>query len=310
MAILVQLPEGEARFVAVEPEFFACPLGEVPGRVRRTIEQVMRSSSDQVDEKHDMEMEELSSAFQDFRLEDEDDEDDEDVDYRILFQGRDLELEKASRAFLSTMEAGKLGTLRVVFRLLGGKGGFGSLLRSQKGGKKTTNFDAMRDLNGRRIRHVKAVERIKEWLEKKKREDELVNLLTGEGPELPKPTSEADSVDPEYLRKLKRSAASRPGLVSQGLRHLEEELKEATLDPATSHLAMDSCDNEMKTLESAKRIRTDEKEAGGVADDGADWMGAMSALSSLNSLSSDDEADEPGEGEIPEASSTGASSSK
>jgi hypothetical protein len=35
------------------------------------------------------------------------------------------------------------------------------------------------------------VERIKEWLEKKKREDELVNLLTGEGPELPKPTSEA-----------------------------------------------------------------------------------------------------------------------
>ena len=34
------------------------------------------------------------------------------------------------------------------------------------------------------------VERIKEWLGKKKREDELVNLLTGEGPELPKPTSE------------------------------------------------------------------------------------------------------------------------
>ena len=44
-------------------------------------------------------------------------------------------------------------------------------------GKKTTNFDAMRDLNGRRIRHVKAVERIKEWLEKKKKEDELVTFL-------------------------------------------------------------------------------------------------------------------------------------
>ena len=44
-------------------------------------------------------------------------------------------------------------------------------------GKKTTNFDAMRDLNGRRIRHVKAVERIKEWLEKKKREDELVTFF-------------------------------------------------------------------------------------------------------------------------------------
>ena len=44
-----------------------------------------------------MEIEELSSAFQDFRLDededDEKDENDEDVDYRILFQGRDLELE-------------------------------------------------------------------------------------------------------------------------------------------------------------------------------------------------------------------------
>ena len=52
-----------------------------------------------VDERQ-MEMEELSSAFPDFRLdedeEDEDDENDEDdeaVDCRILFQGRDLELE-------------------------------------------------------------------------------------------------------------------------------------------------------------------------------------------------------------------------
>jgi hypothetical protein len=43
-----------------------------------------------------------------------------------------------------------------------------------------------------------------------------------------------------------------------GLRHLEEEQKEATLDPATSTLSTDSCD-EMKTFESAKRLRTDEK---------------------------------------------------
>lgn len=311
MAIVVQLPEGEVRFVAVDPEFFACPLGEVAGRVRHTLHaSAIRCSSDPV-EKHETEMEmmeELSSAFQDFHLTEEDNvEDVEDVasvDYRVLFQGRDLELEKASREFLSTMEAGKLCTVRVVFRLLGGKGGFGSLLRSQKGGKKTTNFDAMRDLNGRRVRHVKAVERIKEWLEKKKREDELVNLLTGEGPELPKPTSEADSVDPEYLRKLKRSSASRPALVSQGLRHLEEEHKEVTL-------STDSCDNsETGTQETAKRLRTDAEKADGLADDGADWMGAMSALNALSSEDEADDADEAGQGEIPEASSAGASSSK
>lgn len=40
-----------------------------------------------------------------------------------------------------------------VLRLRGGKGGFGAMLRNQRGGlnaKKTTNFDAMRDLSGRR----------------------------------------------------------------------------------------------------------------------------------------------------------------
>jgi hypothetical protein len=43
-------------------------------------------------------------------------------------------------------------------RLLGGKGGFGSMLRAQGGrmsSKKSTNFDACRDLSGRRLKTVK-----------------------------------------------------------------------------------------------------------------------------------------------------------
>eukprot|EP00965_Chrysotila_dentata_P054567 1811201-Pleurochrysis_carterae.AAC.1 len=44
--------------------------------------------------------------------------------------------------------------VRTALRLLGGKGGFGAMLRSAgKNGVKTTNFDACRDLNGRRLRH-------------------------------------------------------------------------------------------------------------------------------------------------------------
>ena len=77
-------------------------------------------------------------------------------------------------------------------------------------------------------------------------EDELVNLLTGEGPELPKPTPESEpsddtskvfqvkaqmisfkqasgctqeSLDPEFVRKLKRSA-QKSSLVSEGLEEL------------------------------------------------------------------------------------------
>ena len=48
-------------------------------------------------------------------------------------------------------------TFNLGLRLLGGKGGFGSMLRAQGGrmsSQKTTNFEACRDLNGRRLKTV------------------------------------------------------------------------------------------------------------------------------------------------------------
>ena len=59
-------------------------------------------------------------------------------------------------------------------RILGGKGGFGSLLKSQSrqaGANATTNFGACRDLQGRRLRHVNdavAAAQAREWREKLK----------------------------------------------------------------------------------------------------------------------------------------------
>jgi len=71
---------------------------------------------------------------------------------------------------MGKLESGKPCMIRVLFRLLGGKGGFGALLRKQTNsrGKKTKNFDACRDLTGRRLRHSTAVDRIKEWMAKKR----------------------------------------------------------------------------------------------------------------------------------------------
>lgn len=59
-----------------------------------------------------------------------------------------------------------LSTIYLNFSLLGGKGGFGSLLRgaaTKAGQKKTNNFDACRDMSGRRLRHVNAEKRLEEW---------------------------------------------------------------------------------------------------------------------------------------------------
>ena len=52
---------------------------------------------------------------------------------------------------------GAVMTVQVLLRLVGGKGGFGSMLRSQGGrmaSKQSTNYEACRDLNGRRLKVI------------------------------------------------------------------------------------------------------------------------------------------------------------
>ncbi|KAG0538931.1 hypothetical protein BDA96_03G279100 [Sorghum bicolor] len=67
---------------------------------------------------------------------------------------------------LTSAADGQFPYASALLRLRGGKGGFGSLLRgaaSKAGQKKTSNFDACRDINGRRLRHVNAERRLEEW---------------------------------------------------------------------------------------------------------------------------------------------------
>ncbi|XP_043715812.1 replication stress response regulator SDE2 isoform X2 [Telopea speciosissima] len=63
-------------------------------------------------------------------------------------------------------EDGFFPSVHLLLRLIGGKGGFGSLLRgaaTKAGQKKTNNFDACRDMSGRRLRHVNAEKKLEEW---------------------------------------------------------------------------------------------------------------------------------------------------
>jgi len=58
--------------------------------------------------------------------------------------------------------------------LLGGKGGFGALLKAaagKAGAKKTTDFGACRDLNGRRLRHVNDQVKLTRWKRNKEKEE-------------------------------------------------------------------------------------------------------------------------------------------
>lgn len=57
------------------------------------------------------------------------------------------------------------GVVHVVPRLVGGKGGFGSMLRAIGAQiEKTTNREACRDLSGRRLRDINEEKRLKNWI--------------------------------------------------------------------------------------------------------------------------------------------------
>ena len=62
--------------------------------------------------------------------------------------------------------------LHVGLPLVGGKGGFGALLKAQSkksGAKQTTDFGACRDLNGRRLRHVNDEVKLARWREREEK---------------------------------------------------------------------------------------------------------------------------------------------
>jgi hypothetical protein len=66
-------------------------------------------------------------------------------------------------------------SVNVISSIRGGKGGFGTLLKGQSkqaGAKRTTDFGACRDLQGRRLRHVNDEIKLRKWREMQRRKQQ------------------------------------------------------------------------------------------------------------------------------------------
>ncbi|XP_017084088.1 replication stress response regulator SDE2 [Drosophila eugracilis] len=82
------------------------------------------------------------------------------ADYYLVSNGKRLEGEVAP------------GDVHCFMRQLGGKGGFGSMLRAIGAQiEKTTNREACRDLSGRRLRDINEEKRVRAWLDKQGERD-------------------------------------------------------------------------------------------------------------------------------------------
>ncbi|CAA6671561.1 unnamed protein product [Spirodela intermedia] len=111
---------------------------------------------------------------------------------------------------ISASEDGIFPSCSLLLRLRGGKGGFGSLLRgaaTKAGQKKTNNFDACRDMSGRRLRHVNAEKKLEEWkaeAEDRKMEKLAEQFLKSKAKEVKKSSS---AVVEKYIEKYKEDSA-------------------------------------------------------------------------------------------------------
>lgn len=128
--------------------------------------------------------------------------------------------------------------VHLLLRLVGGKGGFGSLLRgaaTKAGQKKTSNFDACRDMSGRRLRHVNAEKKLEEWRaeeEERRLEKNAEDFLKNLAKKGKKGTGDAEAE--KYVAKYR---AESERCVSEVLDSVKEAVSGKRKGPATKAVA-------------------------------------------------------------------------
>lgn len=139
---------------------------------------------------------------------------------RLVTGRRDV---SPSSVLAASSADGQFPSASALLRLRGGKGGFGSLLRgaaSKAGQKKTSNFDACRDINGRRLRHVNAERRLEEWKAEagdRQLEKLAEDFLKKKAKEAGRGGVRAAEVD-KYLEKYRKDAESCVNAVEESVR--------------------------------------------------------------------------------------------
>jgi len=176
-------------------------------------------------------------------------------DQRIIYNGHDIENDQFCMAVSQ-----EITFLPLQFSLrggcCGGKGGFGSLLRSAKSVKKTTNFGSCRDINGRRLRDVDQEKRMAEWRVKQEQfqaEKKQKKSARSKRKEAPKPVEEDDDVKLSNLRKgatdnvhsaVEKGLEARKKQLEEKKRKREEDTNKPNIKLFESDSDSDSSDDE------------------------------------------------------------------
>jgi len=120
---------------------------------------------------------------------------------RLLYCGRQLKDGNTLADHNVTTDS----TLQLLLRLVGGKGGFGSLLRSEGKRNVVDNFDSCRDLQGKRIRQKTAEDKLEQWnAQSRERELEKIALNHIKDQQRAAKRQQQEEVDVEAVREAQR----------------------------------------------------------------------------------------------------------
>lgn len=179
--------------------------------------------------------------------------------------------------------------VRVHLRALGGKGGFGSMLRAIGAQiEKTTNREACRDLSGRRLRDINEEKQLKTWLEKQQEREEEAAGKKSKKIEKLQAKPKHDFKDEQYFNARSNLEQTVSEALEEGLKHAGQpkgsgsETSNEAIEEVKSAVASGSGTKRKAAQEAAKA-----KKKKKVPIKGALWIDDDISLGSSSSDSSD-----------------------
>lgn len=175
--------------------------------------------------------------------------------------------------------------INCILRQVGGKGGFGSMLRAIGAQiEKTTNREACRDLSGRRLRDINEEKRVRAWLDKQGEREREAEERKKRKIEKLLAVPKHDFKDEEYEEARAKLTEKVSDAFEEGLKQAEEAKLSA---PQDNEAPSSSC-----TASGTKRkAQADSKVKDKKKIKGSLWIDDNLSGSDLDSDESDDESD-------------------
>ncbi|XP_062126487.1 splicing regulator SDE2 [Drosophila sulfurigaster albostrigata] len=177
-------------------------------------------------------------------------------------------------------------------RQLGGKGGFGSMLRAIGAQiEKTTNREACRDLSGRRLRDINEEKRVRAWLEKSGEREREAEERKKRKIEKLLAVPKHEFKDDEYEEARAKLTEKVNDAFEEGMKQAEEAKLSA---PATedSNSAASSSSSSATALKSGVKRKVVDKPKNNKKKKGALWIDDDLSGSDLDSDDSEEESEQ------------------